>query len=288
MRINKQLCIVLLWLGVFFILPKDSLTQEKQNIPKGVKTITQTVFTCSDKFGEYQKMVKEKVVAEYDKQGKLQVETYYDLNDELASKHIYKYNNKKQLASKSCYKADGTLEKRYTYKYDDKGNRIKLLCYRPSGSLINEWAYQYAPDTNKLLQSYYYVKKSLSCFSHYFIYKYEGTKTEVAEYNADRTLICKMVYQKDKGGNLIKAIWYNCDGSLNCRWTYQYDQKGNRIEKSCYLADGTLADKYFWKYIENKEKHKTKVTEYRLERKFGMDEEVPIRQTIYEYEFYSH
>ena len=222
----------------------------------GQKTAAKTVYTYSQsRFGEYQKTFKEKIVTEYNKDDKPLVETYYDQNGAIIGRRVYKYNQD-YTSTKGAYKADGTLEERYSYKYDKQGNITESLCYYQDGSVKEKWVYQYDQMTGNISESYCYKKGGGSSSSHTFGYKYAGNKTEITEYNSEETPVSIVTEEKDTSGNLI--------------------------ERAVYWGDKTLANKSIWEYIKDEESHKTEITEYRMEQRFGVDEKVPLSLTVYE------
>lgn len=241
-----------------FAVQKQSSETEKRAILSGPaqKTTAKTVYAYTQsKFGDYQKAFKEKIVTEYDKDDKPLLETYCDQNGTVTGRQVYKYNQD-YTGTKSIYKADGTLEERYSYKYDKQWNITESQCYYTDGSIKEKWIYQYDQITGKITESYCYKKEGSSFFTRTFSYKHEGNKTEITEYDPDKTLVSTVTEEKDNNGNLI--------------------------ERATYWGDKTLANKSIWKYVKDEENHKREVTEYRMEQKFGVPEKVPVSLTVYE------
>ena len=134
-----------------------------------------------------------------------------------ASYHISEYDSDGKLIKNSYYNADGTLQCYSIYEYDSKGNRIdKMYSLGADTYIIPE----YDSDWNLIKANYYYV--SDNTFSFYILFEYDskGNSIKDSYYSPDGTLQCYSINEYDSNGNRIKESWYNADGSIDRIQTY--------------------------------------------------------------------
>ena len=112
----------------------------------------------------------------------------------------------------------------------------------------------------------------------------DGNMVEMSIYNADLELVAKRTYKYDSNGNKVEESKYDSDSELQSKQIYKYDSTGNEIEWSEYKPDGELIKKNITKYDSNN--NPIEIVKYRCELKFGEVQEIPVGNTIMEYEYY--
>ena len=150
-----------------------------------------------------------------------------------------------------------SLELKWIYKYDKEGNNIENSLFSPSN--------EYQIVSNKLIRKRRSEEDDLS----------------------------KFIYKYDSNNNKIEYSNYDSDGSLLSKRIYKYDSNNNKIEESNYNSEGELTDgrfllgelsKIIYKYDSNN--NVTEQKELKSEKKFGQINEILIKKSVYEYEYY--
>ncbi len=168
--------------------------------------------------------VEENQCNQYDKNGKLIAEYFYDKDGSIAgfTKHIY-YDNG-NLFEKKEYGGNENLLYR-DYFYDERG------------FMINYYGYDY-DEFGRKIKSTYYDSNSLEAWHNVYEYDENGNvikdscylrgETEVSEYK---------IMEYDEKGNQIKCSAYKDDGTLLHYRIMEYDDYGNLIKFKDYTEE---------------------------------------------------
>ena len=113
---KNHLIISLLILSVGFCQQKKT---DEPNPKKGIKTETKFEYDYEEKFGEFKEILIIKTISKYDSKGNRVEELFYDSDEKLDRKSIWKYNDKNRLVVKIEYKYElkfGELQETPTSK----------------------------------------------------------------------------------------------------------------------------------------------------------------------------
>ena len=153
---------------------------EKKGLLGEIKSLTESVFTTIEKFGEIQKdSLDWKYIFKYDKSGNGTEEAHYNSDGSLGWYYISKHDGNE--IENAMYTSDSSLEMKSITKYDGSGNNTDWAKYKPDGSL--DWKETYKYDGS-------------------------GNKTEEARFNSDGYLDYKYIYmyEYDSKVNWTKSI----------------------------------------------------------------------------------
>ncbi|HNW99357.1 MAG TPA: hypothetical protein PKK00_13190 [Bacteroidales bacterium] len=253
---------------------KNHLTDLK--LKGDVKSLTETIYDASEKFGEIQKGEKKyKYFSLFNEDGNktdYSENNFPSLMSNFDKKYDFKYDDKGTIIEWNLYKSNGKLDRKEKYKIDDKGNKIEENWYDGDGSLKFKIIFKYDEKGNLIKTNWYNSHDSLK-FKEAFKYDSKGNQIEYIEYKyaADSSLVIKQTFKYDDKNNQIEMNDCNIDGSINCKYTYKYDEKGNEIEKINYAPDGSITEKVNSEYAYDDKNNWIKKTEKSLLKIFGYE-----------------
>lgn len=206
--------------------------------------------------GEYFYKPVEAYICEYNENGNLAEELFYNLGGLYFSyRYEYQYDASGKVIVCDCYYNDdvGTLYTEERYQYDAYGN-VVFYCLDEGGDGVWEreekYDYEYGEDGS--VKGYFY----------YCYYSDELTDVDKYEYDASGKLICTYSYDDadtleyyteykyDRNGNLISRYTYDDKGSVKNFIEYKYDINGimrvreNLDSRFEYNENGDLAAHY--------------------------------------------
>jgi len=234
----------------------------------------------------------------YDDRGRPIEKTFYDENDRLEGKRLFKYDDGSNRVNEikwTCYDADGKLADYYRLfkcEYDNKGRCESVLygVYR-DGKLTGDKAFFKYDDKSRLESVLYeeYNDGGLTREKFFFKYDDKGRLTESINYYYrsswdDEKFIGKHLYKYNNRDNHIETTFYDRNNKFAGKHLYKYDDRGNQIEKTYYSADDKLSSKTLYKYDDRG--NLIEGIEYEIKERSGKIEEIPVSQTVYEYEYY--
>lgn len=118
------------------------------------------------------------------------------------------------------------------------------------------------------------IRRKIEC-----VYKF----TEKGE-RYETKIDCKTIYKYDERGNEVEIAEYNSKDELEKKYTYEYDERGNNVLGARYNHRGELEEKWISEYDERGNIIKRARYEYQVVR--GKIKEIPVKKTIYKYEYY--
>lgn len=255
---------------------KQLKNDNKDEIPKGLKTKTEIVYEIVERSGKYVKLLIFKHISKFNKNGKPDEFASYDRNGTLFRKRIYKYDDNSYQFEENLYNTDGKLTYKNIYKHDGKDKMIESDWYDSSSKLGCKQFFTYDDKGNWIEDAFYYPNGKLY---QKFLAKYDdrGNQIEWAMYGADGKEDHKCFYNYDEKDRKITGTVYDADGKLTQRFQY-YNGEDNEIEY------GKLNYKFFPIYDDKG--NKTEEIKYAVAKRFGKVEDIPIEQTTWEYKFY--
>lgn len=160
---KKVILLVLLSLTFTLTMCSYSSNNKKNdwgndNLIGEVKSIKQTPFEAISKFGEIEKgeiIEPDNILENGDKQiiynqlGNKIEENYYESNNRLSVKCLYKYDNEENKIEQSYYEYSDVLSIKHLFKYDNKRNNIEENRYFGDGSLLETISYKFNYKGNK-------------------------------------------------------------------------------------------------------------------------------------------
>ena len=243
---------------------------EKEKIPAGLKTKTETNYRYEKTADEYKKVITHKRILKYDERGNNIENALYDANDGLESKAIYKYNDKSKEIECANYGVNGKLIDMKTYKYDDKGNKVEWTWCLADGTLKAKWFYKYDSE-DRLIEEVNSTRKFIYTFDNngklisesvydandklqrQSIYKYDdkGKTLECTNSDGNNKLIAKFLFKYDNNGNEIECFSSYSDSTLTNKTIIKYDSKGNTTSRSIFSVAGRLRESHYYKYDDS-------------------------------------
>lgn len=248
----------------------------------GVKSYVETDYAIASKFGEYFRTPNkkyqhtfnvagqeienselsidgralDKIVYEYDKNGRVAVQSGYDDSDTLVWKVVSSYNASGLKTEEAEYDGKNNLSSKLIYKYSGK-NCVDETFYNGDGTLI---------------------------WKNIFVYDERNVNTEAYSYYANGSLEAKKVFKYNELNKIQEITYYDYDEvSVTKRELYRYDAKNVLTEIATYSADNTLYLRQFFKYDSHG--NVNKITTYRIAKKFGttVNELVGMSDFVYQY-----
>lgn len=115
----------------------DEVIYEKWNYtsPDGGKTV--------ERKSEYKKSKNEKWIYNFDEQGNILSESYYDISGTISHKWDFIYNDKQHVTEKKEYDSYGTVYQKWVYKYDEKGNNTEMRHFVSNNQLYRIYDMRY-------------------------------------------------------------------------------------------------------------------------------------------------
>jgi hypothetical protein len=215
-------------------------------------------------------------VQEYDREGRMIREQWYNLNNFLVTQRVLTYDlkygnhvktvwykNKDILKSSNhftydrrglmkeeiWYTADDELRSRSVYEYDKEGKLISASRYDNKGELFGSQAYNY---TNGLLTEFIDKDRSGNVLNRH-VYKYSEEKLKTEEEWRDRMGRLNTVrqYRYDENGLLVEELEFR-RGEYQHKIVRDYDGKGLLLHEKWIGADDTpfFESEYIYEYFD--------------------------------------
>ena len=177
-------------------------------------------------------------IYEYDDNGLLIKENYFDKDGNFTFYDLYKYNDKGQLIKDSFYHATDFLIAYETYLYNEKYQLIEKesYIYGETGPVDSEiMTYD---ENGNLIRKDIYEKRELS---YYLTYSYDKdyVLSGMERYTKDGVLEEKYAVELDVYGRVERVYVYSPDGFMKYYGTFVYEEGGNIIETH-YSPDGAI------------------------------------------------
>lgn len=229
-----------------------------------VKSLTQTDFSISSKFGNYfrtpsikitrtydengfeiesaeystRDVLLNKINSAYDAYGNLTEQSGYNANMELLWKNVVTYKDNKKVDS-SEYDKNNTLKSKTIYTYDN-GNLVDETGYNGDGALI--WK---------------------------IVYKYDesGNYSNITQYYPDGSLDEEEVYTYTEDGRIASISTYSSISNQTIQEVFRYTADGQVSEITTYDGEKQITKRILLKY--NSEGNLAKLSEYTVSKKFG-------------------
>jgi len=210
-------------------------------------------------------------VQEYDANGNMIKEAYYDMEGAFISRWLYEYDENGHLKKGTGHREDGAVYQ--VVEYDADGNWLSLMRYNEDGTLKEAFQYDSSGDVREYSEwEYDESGNAVKCNI------YQGdengilTLIQINEYNPDGSI--NEIQLDDSGqveglGNETDGdesrIAYNEDGSYI---VYEYDENGDLAKDTAYTAAGEILYYQIYKFVEGRMSEATtydadgNVTEY--------------------------
>ena len=184
-----------------------------------------------------------KISFQYDKNNRISVINYYNSNNKIIEKRVFKYvDNQTGI---SVYRQENIISSRITNKYNNNGDIIEKVIYNEDNNVTKKTLSKY--DTKKRIievTEYAYGK-----FSNSLTYKYnaKGNLFEVFKKNQKGENYIDIRFKYDINGNLVEELWYSGKPQNYSKKNYRYDEKGILNNIDCYYA--TYQYKVLYKFV---------------------------------------
>ncbi len=177
---------------------------------------------------------------EYDENGNLIKETYYDTEGNVSQITENAYNSNGKLQSVVIYSGEDIIEK-YELEYDDNGNLIKFVVV---GTSVTEYVYN---EASVVVES---ISKSVETDTPIRKDEYDsaGNIIKTTEYDetGKPTSIKEFVY--DSFGKITGDSYYDGEGNVEWESKYEYDKNGNLTEKEEIIHGAEKTSTFTFKY----------------------------------------
>ena len=179
-------------LFVFFIAScadvrnKTDLREMKLN--GRVKSIKESSYKAEDKFGQITKGDKTRYrdiatgrdfnsFIQFREDGNKSEANFYDSDDDLRTKIVYKYSGSNRKTEESEYDSDGDLERKTIHSYDSKGKQTESVNYNSDGKMSSKTIYNYS-EGGLLQDENFYDDDGKLRYKIEYAYDKKGSKTE--------------------------------------------------------------------------------------------------------------
>lgn len=198
-------------------------------------------------FKGYYSDQKTYAVSEYNKEGKLVEEKYYNAyNNSLLNTSKHRYNEEGNKVEVNYYNSSNDLDFKLNYEYDKKGNKIEVKSFNMNKPVSNKvMAFKYDQNGNLLEESQHNSKKGLD-WKIVYLYDKQSNKIQRKFYNRHNALESNRFLFYNKNRYLTGWNEYDTDGNLIYQTTFKYDKKGNWIEKTEVMTSLYNPPKYLY------------------------------------------
>ncbi|MBI4833690.1 MAG: hypothetical protein HY811_02565 [Planctomycetes bacterium] len=157
--LNKALLVLIGFAIAFSGVNPSFAKEEKEKVPKGLKTKTEINYEFKKESGKYKKTLYAKSIYQYDIKGKETDRSVYNTDGKLASKILLKYDNNGNKIEWDLYDANDKLKSKDRYEYDNKGNCIQLAQYDGDAKLTWKALAKYDDKGNMIEFAVYAIKE---------------------------------------------------------------------------------------------------------------------------------
>jgi hypothetical protein len=240
----KMISFILFGLIILSCTPtKKKNDLSEMNLKGKVKTIKETSFNATDKFGVITKGSRsEKSNSKYDtytifnNKGNIVEENIYRSVDYLCYKIIYNYDNYGLKKEKLTYYLDGKLREKEIYEYDSEGKIILEKTYNSEGKYTYRCDFKYENGNvieTKMFEFEYYANSFNYNGKYTSNYDEYNNLVEINSYDFNNKLMYKRFYKYDNKLNIIEESYNDVQESDIRTTTYQFefDSKGNWIRR---------------------------------------------------------
>ncbi|MDR2921976.1 MAG: hypothetical protein LBU85_01385 [Treponema sp.] len=167
-----------------------------------------------------------------------------DVEARLKNRIVYQYNPQGKLWRESLVDNKGKVVSTYEYSYDGKGNQTSRIFKNRTGAKLSETVYTYDA-SGKMLASETRDAGDRVISSTKFSYDAQGNKTAEQVYNSEGkiTSVTSLVWQ---GGYETRNETKSPDGNVQMRITNEYGKDGELTKKTIENFQG--ASKTFIQY----------------------------------------
>jgi len=192
----------------------------------------------------------EAVVYEYDK-GVPARELTYGPDSKLRSYKVLEYNVEGHVAAQEYYNAGGDLQTRSIYEYDDKRRKIRWSVYGSSKNLLSYTEYLYDDRGRQTEIKIYSPDNTLE---DGFDIEYDGEgrlPIRKTHYTAAGAVVQIVEYSVENGRVMEKRILTPSSGTLDLeyRFKYEYGDRGELLHESVFKGNGELIEYRETEYI---------------------------------------
>jgi hypothetical protein len=241
----------------------------KDRLTGKVKSVRQRVYWALEKFGRIEKgklqsRRNQDYLREYNSDGFLTEETFFDAQDSVTSRRTITYDNSGLLLKEELYERNGKLSSSVLYTYAD-GKLQQKEMLDAAGKLKERYAYTYY-DTGWLMdEDKYNAGNQLShkVVHVYDVHKYDGGKTAVEE-----PYLTEKQYYWGGGTPYKKEFmeYYAKEGpgrsDLVTLTTMRYEKKEAIFDGSESYSDYNRWGDFLHREVVNKQQEKVEIHEY--------------------------
>lgn len=184
---------------------------------------------------------------EWDEQGRLIAERYYDDYGTETEHYLYTYDAADNITRIDIYlEEDG--EAANEMSYDDQGRMIEKYLYDGSGKLLENYYAEY--DGDNLVYEYYGDGESDHWITYYYRYDESGFLHRMEYYDADDIYEYTIYEMLDDYNE--QETRYDSEGSITGYTVYTYDERDNRlIAQYDYDQNWVCTSKYDCRYDDH-------------------------------------
>ena len=227
---KKHLLLFPAIMAAFFATAQTASTDLAiQNLKGKVRSVNETVYEATEKFGEVEKGTKtDRYYQEYNSAGmELQyLQESYDEGEKDKFVRTARYENDKLAEMKEDDNGDVELSR---YKYNQQGLLESIDGLDRKDNLL-------------------YRQKNK--------YNADGLLTQADSYKGDGSLEIRTVNSYNAKKQVVKKEWYDQDGKLTRLQTYVYDGRGKVVEESSIDYKRKEQKPYIRKYAYNDKNQK--------------------------------
>jgi hypothetical protein len=186
----------------------------------------------------------------FNKSGYVDKQEFYNPDQSLMRKWIYKYNNTNQQIQRSCYVLSDSLSQILINKYDDNGNLIAIFVEDGNGIAKQYMKAIYNKSNLKTQDFFYNMNGNVETK---IIYQYNSQKRIIKETQFDNSIKkgWYKLYSYNKGGLFEDVIMNSFDSVQLEHITTLYSNKNQPIEIIHFNTNMDTLKRIRFKYTEN-------------------------------------
>lgn len=228
------------------------------------KSYTKTLYTVTEKFGEYFRSPIAKYQHLYDSASGQELEVM-ELNarDAMVDKITYDYDSANNVVASAYYDADGNLSVKTAIAYTAEGKSEKSE-FDKEDNLIGKTIYKYKDNT---VEESYYDGEGVLLWRNISVKDSKGNIVSTSKYFSSGALNERYVPAYNEKNELIGYERYNALGGLIEKVVYRMNADGLRSEEIIYNSENVVTVRKLWRYDEKQ--NPSRITTYNVSDKFG-------------------
>lgn len=199
-----------------------------------------------------------------------------DKDPEGKLSHLEEYERDGKLTANTWYNYDGSMKRKQIFTYNDRGEKIEEQWYSSSDTLNT---YRFTFDYNEkgqMIHARHYIGQDKILFIYTQDFDAQGNVKTKYQFRNDSTLFIRTVYEREENRIYIKE--YNKRGGIRRHYIDRYTAEGDLASTEQYDHLDQLVLKEYYTYLYDDKNLMTEVKAYDEYKKL-----ISILRIVYDY-----